>query len=101
MAPKSAEVYGCAGFNRTSFDDFPGVHNNNPVTILRNDTQVMCHQQNASGRINNSISDEIKYLTLNCDIKTSCRFIGNDQFGFEQHRHSDNHSLGHTATELM
>jgi hypothetical protein len=44
-------------FNRTSFHDFPSVHNNNSMAILRDDTKVMRNQQNASGRINNAISD--------------------------------------------
>ena len=105
-AASRPRVYGCWGSaNRVDGEpclhDAPGVKDNNLLTGLRHDAQVVRDENDAYRPFALQRPQQVKDLGLNRHIKRGGRFIGDDHVGFGRQAERDHRALLLPARQLM
>ena len=85
----------------TFFNDTAGVHDDDVVCHLSDNTQVMGNQHDRRIDLILELTEQVKNLCLNGNIQCGGRFVGDDQSGAAHQCHCDTDSLTHTAGQLM
>ncbi len=65
--------------HRAGFHDLPGIHDRQPVSDSRHDSQIMGNQDHGHVELALQILQQMENLGLDGDVQGGSRFIGNDQ----------------------
>ena len=84
-------------FNRGTFHDAAGIHDQHAVAMLGNDAQVVRDEQRGSAQVLVQAAQQVQDLLLHSHIERSGRFIGNDEFRAAGKCHGNDHALAHAA----
>src|SRR3989441_2636000 len=87
--------YGC------DLDDFPGVHDGDPVAEFRDDREVVRDVEDRGIDSFPEVLEKAEDLGLRRHIERRCRFVGDHQGGISRERHGDHHALLHPSAELV
>ncbi len=86
---------------RTTFDDLPAGHDDEPIGTVGGHPDVMGDQQDRGAAIGGAGGKVIENAALHGDVEGARGFVGDDQLGFARHRHRDQHTLPLSARELV
>ena len=85
----------------TALHDLPGKHDRDIVRSFVHKQQVVGDQKHRCTGFAAKIPDQTDNLLLNNGIQRCGRFVCNQQRGFANQRHGDQHPLAHAARQLM
>ena len=67
-------------FGSAELDQFPPIHHSHFIGDLGDDAQIVGDEQNGVPRSSLSLR-QVEYLSLNCDVESRGRLIGDEQLG--------------------
>ena len=85
----------------SSLTETPTVHNNNVVTHIGDNTEIVRHQDNCHSKFLLQILNQLQNLCLNGHIQCCCRLICNEDIRFASQCHGNHDSLAHASGMLM
>src|SRR2546427_4287724 len=87
--------------HRPLLDDLAGVHHRDPVAHLRDDTQVVRHEDQGNARLPLDVLEEIEVLRLDRDVEVRGRLVGDDEPRPAGQRDHPDDALAHAAAHLV
>ena len=89
------------GFDWSLFGDAPRIHDDDLVTHLGDDSEIVGDEQNRHAKLALEGAQEIEDLRLDGDVERGGGLVGDEQGGIAGEGHRDDHALPHAAGELM
>src|SRR5213594_4076042 len=87
--------------HRSVLDDFPGVHDGDPVAEFRDDRKVVRDVEYRGIDSFPEVFEKPKDLRLRRHVERRRRFVGDHQGRLPRQRHGDHHPLLHPSAELV
>src|SRR5712691_11288274 len=87
--------------HRRLLDDLAGVHHGDPVAHLRDDAQVVRHEDQGHARLPLDVLEEIEVLRLDGDVEVRRGLVGDDDPRPSGQRDRPHDALAHAAAHLM
>src|SRR5438093_794563 len=87
--------------HRSVLDDFPGVHDGDPVAEFRDDRKVVRDVEDCGIDSFPEVFEKPKDLRLRRHVERRRRFVGDHQGRLPRQRHGDHHPLLHPPAELV
>ncbi len=86
---------------RAIFHHPAAIHHHHAINCFGDDAEIMGdhHQPHAEFRL--QVFDQLQNLRLNGDVKSRCRFIGNQHLRTARQCHGNHRPLQHAAGELV
>lgn len=89
-------ICGAAGF-----DDPAALHHQDPVRAVCGHSQVVRDQEHGGTGFGDSLVQVVEDASLNRDVQSTGRLVGDDEGGVRDKRDTDQNALPHTAGELV
>ena len=87
--------------DRPALDDTAGVHDDDVVTHLGHDAQVVRDQQDRHPALVAKVEQQVEDLLLDRHVERGRRLVRDQELGVAGERDRDHHPLAHTARHLM
>src|SRR4051794_18851622 len=87
--------------DRCALYHLPGVHHDDVVADLSDDTEVMCHEENGHPQLLLQRTHELQHLRLDGDVERCCGLVGDEKFRLTRECHRDHGPLAHAAGKCV
>ncbi len=87
--------------DRGDLDDSPVEHDDDALTGLGNNSQIVRNEQNRSASLGTCLLDELEDLRLDRHIKTRRWLVGDEERRTDAERQANHHPLTHAAAQLV
>ena len=82
---------------RSLLDQFARTNHTDALAVLRDDAEVMCHEQQRSVAGVDLLHDEVEDLALDRDVERRRRIVGDDQHRVMHQRQRDDEAVSPAA----
>src|SRR6266850_2708448 len=87
--------------HRRLLDDLAGIHHGHPVTHLRDDAQVVRHEDQCHAGLPLDVLEEVEILRLDGDVEVRRGLVGDDDPRASGERDRPDDALAHAAAHLV
>ena len=86
---------------RRGLDHLPGIHHRHPVGVLRDDAEIMRHEDHRHAELAAQVVKELEDLALDGDVERGRRLVGDEELRLADERDRDADALAQPARQLV